>query len=183
MATNPTAVRVGPGTLYVAPIGTAEPTGVSGTWPSGWVPLGYTDKGSEFNYNLTVGSIDVAESLDPVAYVTTGRVIQVVFDLAQTTLTNLQLAMNAGLTLPNPSGGYYTFEPPALGAETRVMLGWDATDGMERWVYRRAFQNGNVKLPRQKAPNKTVIPVQFSLEIPSAGTNPFKVFIAQSLGS
>lgn len=43
MTTSPSTANItyGPGVLYWAPLGTTEPTGLTGAWPGGWVPLGY----------------------------------------------------------------------------------------------------------------------------------------------
>lgn len=73
-----------------------------------------------------------------------------------------------------------TFEPPAIGTETRVMLGWESFDKQERWVFRKCFQTGNVETARKKAPDKALLPVEFSLEtVPSLA--PFKAIIDSAL--
>lgn len=45
---DPTAVKVGPGTLYFGPVGAAEPTDLTTPWATVdalWVPVGYTEEG------------------------------------------------------------------------------------------------------------------------------------------
>jgi hypothetical protein len=73
-----------------------------------------------------------------------------------------------------------TFEPPAIGTETRVALGWEAFDKSERWVFRKCFQTGSVETARKKAPDKSLLPVEFSLETVT-GIAPFKAIIDSAL--
>src|SRR5215471_21291101 len=55
-----TTIDVGPGLLYIAPLGTAEPPDpTDASWPAAWIELGYTDDGSEFKVEPTVDDINV----------------------------------------------------------------------------------------------------------------------------
>lgn len=177
---TPAAVKLGPGLLYVAPIGTTEPTTVSGALPSAWIALGYTDKGSEITFSMSFDDVMVAEELDPVKVVATGRSTSVKFELAEMTARNLSVAFNGG-TITSPSGGSVTFEPPDLGQEQRVMLVWQSDDNAERWMFRRCLQVGNVTVARRKAPDKATIPCEFKTEIPTDGSAIFKVWVDSSL--
>src|SRR5690349_5179498 len=84
-----------PGFLYWAPLGTTVPTSTvvgsvfTDTWPVAWIPLGMTDAGSTVSSSLTVSEVDAAESIDPIAYRTTGRASSVTFALKSFTATNL----------------------------------------------------------------------------------------------
>ncbi len=178
---NPANVVLGAGTIYAGPIGTAEPTDLATAWAAGWTQIGYTEEGNTFAYELSSEQVLVAEELDPVKQATTARNITVAFSHAELTATNLKRALNGGVVTPGPTGSTYsTYEPPTLGAEDRIMLGWQSEDGLERWVYRKCFQTGNISTARQKAPNKALIPVTFSLEKPAGGVHPFKVIFANS---
>jgi hypothetical protein len=169
---NAAAVRFGkPGKLMIAPIGTAEPTDYNTAWPAGWVPLGYTDEGSAFNYEISTDNVEVAEELDVIARVTTGRDASVEFALAEMTYKNLMVAFNGGIVTGD--GLDWEFEPPDLGDEVRVMLGWDASRNFLlndlRFIFRRAFQGGSVGIENRKGATKQTITSNFQLEKPLDG--------------
>lgn len=162
---NPRNVRVDPGRLYIAPLGSVEPADFEAAWDDAWSPIGYTDAGPEFVMEQTFERIRVAEELDPIRTMQTERNTMVNFAMAEITARNLQIALNGG-TIPTPGGGVITFEPPPAGDVTRAMLGWDSEDGLERWVFRKVISTGNITIPRRRAPDKAVIPVSFEVELP-----------------
>lgn len=179
-------IQAGPGWLYAAPIGTAEPTSLTAALPSQWVNLGYTAEGSEFTHDINVDTIEVAEELDPVAYKDTGRSITLGFAMAELSAKNLQRALNGGTI--NTAAGVTTFEAPALNATSRVMLLWTDDDSSiaanaanaartELWLFRRCYQTGSVTISRRKGADNATIPVTFQLEKPS-GVQPYKVLFA-----
>jgi hypothetical protein len=179
---NPSALALGPGKLYIAPLGTTEVADLATDWGSvsaAWVLLGYTDTGSEFKYALATSPVDVAEELDPISNQTTGRTSTVSFALAEVTATHLKYAMNGG-TITTGSG-FVTFEPPDLGTEVRVMLGFESEDGTERWVWRQCFQTGDTTMTRAKGAAKTTIACQFTLEKPTTGAKLYKALLASPL--
>lgn len=174
-----TNVSLGPGWLYVAAIGTTEPTSASAALPSAWRDVGYTEEGSTFSYEYENEGIEVAEELDAIRYVTTGRAGTLAFNMAEATRRNLALALNAGAAAANDATA---IEPTAAGSEVRVMAVWDSGDATavaagtsSRWLFRQCFQAGNIEIDRHKAPDKSLIPVEFRLEKPT-GLQPFKVF-------
>lgn len=156
---DPLAVRVGPGTLYIAPLGSTEPTDLSAAWDAAWAALGYTKEGSNFVFDNTFEDVEVAEELDPVAILQTKRNVALNFALAELTGANLQRAFNGGDV--QTADGVVSFEPPAPGDYTPVMIGWQADDGLERWVFRKCIQVGSIDIPRKKAPDMAVVPVSF----------------------
>jgi IPT/TIG domain len=190
---DPGALALGPGYLYTAGlltsggVPTPEPTDLVTAWEDvdpGWVLLGYTETGSEFNYALTSGNVEVAEELDPVMISTTGRTSTVTFTLAEMTAANLGMAMNGGIIHypadPNVEPPYDTYsddvvivEPPDLGSELRVMMGFESEDHTERWVMRQCFQTGTMKIIRQKGTVIAGIAAVFSLEKPVTGKRLF----------
>jgi hypothetical protein len=179
---NPAAIALGPGYLYAGPIGTTEPTDLTTAWnvvSAAWLSLGYTETGSEFDYALATGTVLVAEELDPVAIATTGRTGSVVFNLSQITAANLKLAMNGGNLVTGT--GIVTIEPPDLGSEVRTMLGWEAEDHTERWVWRQCLQSGTMKIARQKGNTNATIQTTFSLEKPASGSRLFKAILQTPL--
>jgi hypothetical protein len=173
------AVRFGkPGKLYIAPIGTTEPTTAVMAWPAGWVALGYTAEGSAFNYEISTDNVEVAEELDVLARVTTGRDASVEVAMAEITYRNLTLAFNGGIVVGD--GLAWTFEPPDLGSETRVMLGWDAIPVVAnndlRMVFRQVLQGGSLNMANRKGSEKSTISSNFQLEKPATGLKLLKIF-------
>jgi hypothetical protein len=177
-------VLTDPGYLWLAPLGTAEPTAVAAgskftdALPAAWIPLGATTEGSTFSYSTSVEAIRVAEYFDPIKYSTTERNGSIAFNLANWTLSNYKRALNGGVAALTPTGTsgaeITTFEPPAPGAEVRAMLMWESTDSTVRLLCRQVIQGGEVASAFQKAPSIAAIPCTFNLEIPSGGVQPFK---------
>lgn len=164
---NAAALSIGPGTLYLAPsLATPEPTDLAAAWPAGWFGLGYTNEGSTIKVETTYENVEVAEELDPVAILATARVITVTFALAEITATNLKRVFNGG-TLTPASGCVY-YDPVVLGAEVYAMVGWQANDAQERWIFRQAIQTGSVEIARQKSPNKATLPSEWRCVKPPA---------------
>lgn len=164
---KPQALALGPGYLYLGPLGTDEPTDLTTPWASvdpAWTELGYTNEGSEFTYELSSEPIEVAEELDPVAIALTGRNMGVNFALAQITATNLKVAMNGG-TITSGTGIVH-FEPPALGDEVNVMIGFESEDHSERWIYRQCMSQGQIGIPRRKGADKALINCEFLMTKP-----------------
>jgi hypothetical protein len=177
----PGALALGPGQLFIAALGTTEPTDLTTAWSAvsaNWVMLGYTDDASEFHYEPATDDVEVAEELDPISTQTTGRTATIAFALAQLTATNLKRAMNGGTI--TTGAGIVTFEPPDLGTEVRVMIGWEAEDSTERWVYRQCYQQGDITITRGKGAVKALIPCEFRLEKPVTGLKLFKTIMASS---
>lgn len=172
-----------PGVLLWAPLATAEPahavTGAvfSDTWDAAFIVLGATDGGHTFNYQTSFGTIEFAEFLDPIAYKAEGRTGSVVFALGDIVSANLRRALNGG-TLTSTGTGLTKmtkFDPPALGQETRCMLGWESQDSTERYVWRQCINTGQISITRNKgAGNRTTIPCEFSLEVPASGALPWQ---------
>lgn len=180
------AVVIGPGTLYKAPLLTAIPTNtVAGSvftdaWPAAWIPVGVTREGSQWTYQPSTDNVEVAEYLDPLRIVTTGRQIGVSFDVAQVTLQNYRLGLNGG-TVSTVSGTAATtlsrYSPPVNGAEIRTMIGWESDDATERLIFHQCFQTGQVSVAHRKGAANASIPVDFGVEQPSTGF-PFDIYLA-----
>lgn len=179
------AVFVGPGLIYVAPVGTSEPATPTASIPSAWVPLGYTESGHVFNVETTSEPVEVAEELDPIRYVNTRRTGSFDVELAEISATNWNIALNGG-SIGTPTGGYVTFEPPDLGDEQRLAILWrgdpdDSSD--EQLVVRQALATGAIGIQRRKAPQKATIPLSFRMEKLTAGTKSFKAWSLASLST
>lgn len=174
----PDKVRVGPGWLYVAPVGSAEPADLTTPWAAAWIPVGYTSEGHSYTYTPSFEPVDVAEELIPIRYEATGAESQLAFSLAEMTSKNLQRVFNGGTITTGT--GIVTFEPPDIGDVTRIAIGWEAVDAKERWIFRKCLQTGAVEIARQKAPNKSLLPGQFNCELPGAGIKPFVAILDEA---
>lgn len=175
------AVTVGPGLLYVAKVATSEPASPTAAIPSAsWVPVGYTEDGSLFNVETTSEPVEVAEELDPIRYVNTRRVGNLDVNLAEINIQNFAIAFNGG-TIGSPTGGFVTFEPPALGTETRLAVLWRSDDNTQQLIVRQALSSGAISIERRKSPAKATIPISFRMEKPTAGTASFKIWGLSSL--
>lgn len=169
-------VELGPGRLYVAPLGTTEPASCSAALPSAWRAVGYTEDGTVVNIALTQSEVDVAEEIDPIKYVLTKRVGTLALAMAEMTRRNLALSMGSGAAAANDATSY---EPPDPGTEVGVMAVWDMMDTPDatnvRWLFRQCKAGGTIAIPRKKAPAKATIATILNLEKPT-GLAPFKVF-------
>jgi len=171
-------VQLGPGRIWYAPLGTAEPTSASAALPSAWQAIGYTEEGTEVVIDLTVDEVEVAEELDPILYVNSKRTTTLSLQMAETTRKRLALVLGWGATETDSASA---LEPPDVGSEVAVMLVWDSdetADGNDqnvRWIFRSAKPSGSVSIARRKSPDKATIPVDFNIQKP-AGAKPFKVF-------
>lgn len=164
-------VVAGPGLIYVAPVGTTEPTTVSSTLDPAFTAVGYTSEGTTITYEITNEAITVAEEFDPIRYQTTGREGTVAFSLAQASIGRLALALNLGASI---NDGALSVEPPEPGSEQRVMIVLDC-ENHGRWLFRKCINASSLEIAFKKAPDLTLFPVEFRLEKPT-GVAPFKVF-------
>lgn len=181
------AIATDPGFLYYAPLGTAEPTHAvtasvfSDNWSAatGWIALGATEEGNTFSYQTSTETVDVAEFLDPIKYVSTGRSGSIAFALASVTAANFKRVMNGGTitTTGSTTTTMSSYVPPALGAEVRCMIAWESQDATERLIAYQCFNTGSLSIGRRKGAAKATLNAEFSLEVPSSG-NPFKYLTA-----
>jgi hypothetical protein len=175
---TPANVTLGPGRLYYAPLGTAEPVSASATLPAAWKAIGYTEEGSSVSTTITAEDIFVAEELDPVRRSKTQRTTSLSLAMAEPTVSRLALAVGADPTVTDDGTAY---EFPDASADPGFMLVWDSaelpTDPLNRrWVFRQCSTSGTIEIARRKAPTKTTIPVTFDAVKPAAGGSPVKIF-------
>lgn len=188
------AVKIGAGLLYVAAEGSDEPTTLTGAFPAAWVPLGYTDEGSEYTREVDSEGVEVEEELEEIRTVVTGVSETIAIALKEVTAFNLQIAYNGGTTLPTATGTGadkgVTILPPALGSESRLALALRTFDNQELWIWRRCFNTGSLAIQRRKG-EASLVPVEFKVErpvlVPSAklagtdGTEPTVARIADAV--
>lgn len=174
---NASNISLGAGTLYVAALGSTEPTDVTSALAAAWKEIGYTEEGSEISIEVSSDPVEVAEEIDPVLHVMAGRTVTISFAMAENTARNLTLALNGGTV--STAGGVTSYEPPAPSAAQRVMIVFVSEDAQERWIFRQCFQAGTVSVARRKGADKVTIPVEMRAEKPS-GQQAFKVLFKDS---
>ncbi len=181
-------VLTDPGILWISALGTAEPTPeatagkFSDVLPPAWILLGPTDEGSSFSDSVDTDTITVAEFLSAIRNVVTGRTSKLAFALASWTLSNYRRALNGGVAAIAPTGEagaeVTSLEPPVEGSETRCMIMWESTDSTLRLMGRQSFQTGEVSSDFKPAPDKALIPCEYSFEQPTTGLRPWKMWAA-----
>jgi hypothetical protein len=180
-----TPIATGPGYLYYGPIGTAIPANTvvgsvfTDAWAGGWLPWGITREGHEFQYTVETDTIGAAEYFDPLVIVTTGRAAQIAFEVEILSATTMKRALNGGAAVTSGSGTTLltTVTPPAAGAETRQMVGWESQDNTERLIMEQAFNAGTLTIGRHKGAANAGITLEFHAELPASG-NPFIYYTA-----
>jgi hypothetical protein len=173
------ALAFGPGYLYSSALGVAAPTNtVAGsvftdTWPVGWNALGITKEGHTLNVDLDTDAVEAAEYVDALLNVVTGRTISAEMELQQINLTNFKRVFNGGTLATSGAGATLltTLTLPAIGAEVRCQIGWEANDGTERWWAMQCFNTGSVGIQRQKGADNATLPVTWTME-PDSSSQP-----------
>jgi hypothetical protein len=127
---------------------------------------------------MTVEPITVAELLDPVRIITTGRSGSFSFALANYTLQNLKRVFNGG-TVATVSGSGVTlsssYVPPSPGAEVRAMLGWESLDHTLRLIMYQTINSGAVESSYRKGAEFATLACEFQFETPTSGI-PWKAY-------
>lgn len=163
-----TQVIAGPGIIMIAPLGTALPSLNSHgefpiTWPSGWVPAGYTDAGIDATYTPSMKALMVDEEASPVGDVLSEEKYHVTAHLAQVTLANYNAAISASTFATNVPDGTTQV---SVGSKpiTYVMLGIEGPapgTGLARLILiQKAIANAAVGFKMQRK-DKVVFPVQW----------------------
>ena len=180
MPQNRKEVRVGPGKLWLAPVGAVEPLNLLATFASvpatPWIAGPYTEEGTTFTISPSYEDIEVAEEYDPIDVEQVGRNLTVAMAIAQLAATYMQLALNGGtITAETGPPTASKYEPPDTTAvPVGTAIGWDSRDGKERYIWRRCIQTGDVETARRKAPNKATLPLSMRCLLPTtAGVKPF----------
>jgi len=189
---NPLLIKAGPGKIYYAPLGTAIPTftaaasKIVGAWTS-WVAVGATDEGLTYSESTDTEDITVAESQYPVRTVTTGKSGSVAFAMSHIDDTNWRVATNGGTVTTTGTGATLinTFVPPLVGAEIRVMLGFQSLDDDEVLIWPQVFNGGGFETARSTFSTKHTLPVTFNVELPDPAvlTTPYKRWVTGALAT
>jgi hypothetical protein len=185
-------VMTGPGKIYVAILGTSIPqmTVVGGVftdpWPEAWLEAGLTDSGFQTSHSTKSDPVEVEELYTPIRTEITGKEDSVSFTLVTDTLRTMKLAMNGGqITTTGSADTTLTkYAPPAIGHESRVMIGWEHDNNKLREIYYQCFQTGSVSNQRRKGANKTSYALEFGVEMPAptVSSTPWNRWIAGAGG-
>lgn len=176
MARDVLEVLVGTGTLYIAPQGEAYPANPTVAPTGNWEDPGYSSEGWTFGIDRTFEDILAAEEVDRLRIVKTEQTITLAGEMMQASLENMQIAFGGGAIADDtPSAGFRTYTPPASDAFSEWSLLLRALappgDGTELRDIQvpRVVATGAVEMQHAKAPDVTVIAVEFQALIPSAG--------------
>ena len=181
MAGNAGNLSLGPGLLYEGPLGTTTPTDHTTALDPALLPIGYTEEGSAFSWNSTNEGVPVAESVYPATHRTTSVEGTLTFAMAEDTIKNWQRALNGGTVTAYgvaPNAGF-KFTPPKPGEEVRRVFVWESEDKKRRMVFKQLFQGGSVEAVRRPGATKTTLPVEFRVEQPEDGSDPFEIYYAE----
>lgn len=163
---NPLAISVGPGALFVAPMGTTLPASAVAVLDAAFVAVGYTDAGTKVNIAPSYDPIKVEEEVDPITHAMTDRETTVEFAMAEMTRTKLAIAVatfDTGVT-----DNTTAVDAPDPGTEKRVILVLKRANGA-LWLFRKCLQVGKVDISNRKGAEKATLPVSFKLEKPTTG--------------
>jgi hypothetical protein len=136
-------ILVGPGELYLAPVGTTPPDEDENvlSW-SGWTNMGYTDGGVEVEYTPEIADHFVDQETGPVKSTLSSEQFIVRAPLAESTLGNLNKAISASALSTEAAAGGVTGKDILVvgsGPLTEWALGFEAespesqADGTQGW--------------------------------------------------
>lgn len=185
MAVTTTNLIQGPADIYAGAFGATEPadTSFASVPDSGsWTDLGGTDGGITLSVNQEYAELEVDQLVDTPERRMTKREFTIATSLAEGTLANLALALNALVT--ESTGGSaetaYTSLTAATGSSATqptyaalLVDGYAPESNRRRFIGRKMLQTGNVSLGYSKG-DKTVIPVSFVGHYVSPSIAPFK---------
>lgn len=144
MALVTSEVRLAPeGRVYVADLGTAEPTGVSAAWAAGWADLGYINEdGVSLTPSVDTNSIRAWQSLHDLKRPIVGVEFEISFVPMQVNQTTVGLYfLGTEDEFTSPAAGVGRLEVPNSPGTQERMLGIEWTDDegdINRFVVPRA---------------------------------------------
>lgn len=186
MAVTATNLIMGPGTLYVATFGTAEPADSTiATAPASYTDVGGTQDGVSLAITQEYAEMEVDQLVDVPGRRLTKRVFTLETNLAEPTLAMLKVALNNGGTITTAAGVSSAYEPDA--GDTTVNPSYSALifDGFapggfrRRVIIRKALQTEDVEFAYAKG-DQTVLSVAWEAHYVSSSIKPFKIVDALS---
>ncbi|GAA3230678.1 hypothetical protein GCM10017691_23850 [Pseudonocardia petroleophila] len=181
MAVSATNLTQGPGTLYHGAVGAVEPLDTAiGDAPDDavWTDVGGTRDGISLTIAQEYSELEVDQIVDVPGRRLTKRDMSLVTNLAEPTLDNLALTLNAGLV--TSGSGFKSYEPSADTSATQpnycalLMDGFAAGGLRRRVIVRKGLSTNNVEFAYKKD-EQTVFSVTFSAHYVSPSVKPFKI--------
>lgn len=172
---------MGPGTLYYGPFGQAEPLDTqvnAAPAASGWTDVGGTSDGVNLKVDQTYKELEVDQIVDVPGRRLTKREASIETNLAEPTLANLALSLNAGT--PATGAGFASYDPPndtSAATPTYRALIFDgiAPGGFKRRVFLRRTLSVESVAMAYKKDGQTVLKASFTAHFVSAAIVPFRV--------
>lgn len=186
MAVTTSNLILGPGTLYKGALGATEPadTAVADAPDDGvWTDLGGTSDGLSLSINQEYTELAVDQIVDVPERRMTKREFTIGTNLAEATLDNLSLALNAEVTAGSGGTGATTYA--SLTADNAssatqptytalIVDGYAPSGQQRRFIGRKMLQVGSVDFAYSKD-TQTVFSVSFAGHYVSSVIAPFKV--------
>ena len=181
-------ILVGPGELYLAPVGTTPPDEDDDilVW-TGWTNMGYSDGGIELEYTPEIADHFVDQETGPVKSTLTSEQFLVRAPLAEVTLGNLNKAISASTFSTVPAAAGVTGKDiltVGTGPLTEWALGFEAdspesqADGTQGWrllIVWRVLSVAAIGQAYQKA-EKTLFNSEFRAQVDSSKSKGERMF-------
>lgn len=181
MAVSATNLIMGPGTLYSGDFSAAEPADSAiNTTPaaSAWSDVGGTMDGAELTIEQDYEELEVDQIVDIPGRRLTKRDMSIKTNMAEPTLENLALGMNAGTV--TTGSGFKSLEPISDTSATQptyyamILDGFAPQQLRRRIIMRKVLSTDNVEFAYKKD-EQTVFAVTFSVHYVSSSIKPFKI--------
>lgn len=178
MAEESSEVRVfGDGAVYVGAVGTAFPANIGvAIDDADWLNLGYiSEEGPRFSFGRETKDIFVWQSFDPVRSIVTKVPKSAKFDLMQTNLHTVKLALGGG-TITNQGGDMFKYTPPTSGDIDERAVIVEGIDG--DYTYRFCFARGQIQSAVEFSfvrEDNVKFPIDMKFLQPDSG-NPFEIY-------
>jgi len=161
----------GNGTVFVAPVATAEPASISIALDAAFIDIGFvTEDGATFLDGKTIEDITVWQLFYPARKLITAKEASLAFVLSQWSETVLPLAFGGGATVLDVASEF-SYTPPAPGVpdERAMILEWQDGTKNYRLIIPRGLVTENVETNIVKT-GAAEIPITFGIVGSAAGT-------------
>jgi hypothetical protein len=162
------------GTVYVAPVGTTQPTDPTSAPAAAWVDLGYiTEDGATFTDSKEIEDILAWQSFYPVRKIVTGKEASASFALRQWNENSIPLAFGGG-SVTNPSTGVWRYVPPNPEDldERALMIDWQDGDKNYRLIIPKGLVTEAVETQLVRT-GSAELPITFAAVPASTDDDPF----------
>ncbi len=187
MTVTPGNLSMGPGDLYVAPFGSAEPfpSELNGTpAASAFADCGGTMGGLSFTVVNTWKELEVDQIIEVPERRRTKREVTVKTQLAEVTFANFTIAMDGGTTT-TPATLVDQYDPDDVNSgdspsyKAVLFDGFGVSGLRRRVIVRKCLNTENVDVAAHPT-NQTVFPVTFTSHYVSSSIRPWRIFQART---